>query len=532
MNLAPRFLLVLGLGTTLAAQAPAGWNAPAPLGQGVLPERDGAWGGFGLWSADQHGPAATFDDSLGLGNGLTGHGFHLEGGVSSAHWDLAAEVMGGKTPQGASLLTLYRGHLTYRSQPENGWDLGLEREPLVWGYGLNGGYLLGSAARPFPKARVESPMTPLHLWRVPLGTWGWQAFMGKLESSSGISSSLVNPLQTQTRINNLGTPLAPFLNGYRIQAAFGENMEYYLNYINLWGGTLNGVPMDQGYGAGDYLTAMLGLKDTLAEANVPSGNPDTAVTPYRNKAISAGNFDTGFRLRLRGLEAALGASMVHAYLSRGSKNIWWTPGTFLGNPIRYLADDVKADAIRLGKGQFTATWNAGARVAMPNLASPNDTVGLLFAWPALRLGLEYQDTCDLANQWYPRSFTHLIYLSGFYTYGDPLGEAVGGEARTTTARLEATLNPHLNATTILQVGMRPFRDEVSLWEAANPGLSPVPDRFLGIQQTVQWKITPHTALDLGVSWQHHNAVGNVADHEANAFRYYADLTFRWPRLAP
>ena len=511
--------ICLGLGSVLAAQAPPGWNAQPVLGSA---ER-GPWYGAGLWSADQHGPAATFVDSLGLGNGLTGNGVHLEGGFRTGHWDFAAKVMAYKDPAGTSQLSLYQGHATWRNR---GWALGLEREPLVWGYGLNGGYLLGEAASPFPKIRVEAPMTALHFGRVPLGTWGFQVFVGRMADEKGFSSSLQNPLRQADLAKAGGIPQGALLNGYRLQAQFGANLEFYANYINLWGGTRNGQSMLDGYSLGDYLTSMFGLKDALAEASVDPHLGQTA-SAYKNKALSASNADLGFRLRLRRLETWTGADTAHVYLSRGSKNVWWNPGLFLRNPLRYGARDLKKDGTEFFEGRFTRIWNETGRYSSPNLASPNDTLGLLLTWQGLRFGLEFLDSANEPASGV-RSFTHNIYLNGFYYQGDPLGNALGGEARTTTARLEADLSPRLTATTLAHCGTRPFRDQTDLWLTAHPGLTPVSDRFFGLQQTLKWRLDKAVTLGLGASYQRHGAVANVPGATANAFRYYADLSYRWP----
>ena len=202
MNIGARMAsLLLGV-LPLAAQVPAGWNQRAVLGA-EMPDQ-GLWYGAGLWAGDHNGPQATLTDSLGLGNALTGGGFHLEAGYKAGRWDLAGEVLGDRTPQGQAYLTLYRSHVWYRG--DRGWQGGFEQEPLVWGYGLNGGYLLGEAARPFPRLRVESPMADLHLGRVPLGTWGWQAFMGRMDNHPVVSSSLQNPSWTNRVIAARGTP--------------------------------------------------------------------------------------------------------------------------------------------------------------------------------------------------------------------------------------------------------------------------------------------------------------------------------------
>ena len=151
---------------SLMAQVPGGWDRREPLASGATP-----WWGVGLWAADGQGPPATLIKSLGMGNGLTGAGFHLEGGIHAGNWDFAGEVLGNRDFQGAAYLTLYRSHAWWHGP--SGWQFGYEQEPLVWGYGLNGGYLLGESDRPVPKLRIESPMRHLGIGRVGLGTWGF-----------------------------------------------------------------------------------------------------------------------------------------------------------------------------------------------------------------------------------------------------------------------------------------------------------------------------------------------------------------------
>ena len=504
---------------------PAGWEVQAPLGPAEASA--GAWYGFGLWSADQHGPPANFVDSLGFGNSLTGNGFHLEGGLRKGSFSFAAELVGGKDRAGATFLDLYRGHATWRSREQGGWMISLEREPLVWGYGLNGGYLLSDAARPVPRLRLETPMVPLRVFKVPLGTWGFQAFMGRLEGSRTFSTSLQDPLLQENRLALEGQPQAPFLNGYRLQARFGENIEFYANYLTMWGGSLNGQSLTQGYSLGDYATAMFGLKDALAEANTQPGAPLSDPRPYVNKARSGSNSDLGFRVRIRYLEGLLEADTVHAYLSRGSKNVYWNAGHFLADPPRYWWKDLSNDTRDLLGGHPGYFWNRTDRYSVPNLATPNDTVGILLAWPGIRVGVEYLDTVNNQAPWV-RSFSHGIYLSGFYYHGDPLGQALGGESRTSTVRLEARVSPRLSSTTLIQLGERPFRDDPDLWNAAHPGLTPRSDRFIGWQQTLRWRMAAAMALELGASWQRHTAVDNVPGQTANGFRYHADLSYRWP----
>ena len=515
--------------TTLAAQAPGGWNQRPPLGfDGAADE---PWYGAGLWAADHHGPTTTLTDSLGLGNGLTGGGFHLEGGFRWRDWDVAAEVLGNRNSQGQAYLTLYRSHLWYRGR--SGWQGGFEQEPLVWGYGLNGGYLLGEAARPFPRLRVESPMAPLRILRVPLGTWGWQAFMGRMESHPVLAGSIQDASWRRRAWADNGNPAAPFLMGYRAQAEFGPLLEFYINYLNLWGGTLNGRGMTQGYNLGDYLTAVTGLKDPLAEAGTDYSTPGQTAPGGVNKANSASEFDWGIRFKAPALARALRADTVHLYLSRGSKSVLWPVKVFLKRPFYYAGKDLRRDFDNLvANPNLGMLWYQNSRYTAPSESVPNDTVGILAAWPRVRAGLEYFSGVNSADQG-NRPFTHWQYLSGFYSYGDPLGNAMGGEAIVTTARLEVDFSSRLTGATVVIRGHRPFRDVLADWQLDHPGASPAKNRFTQLQQTLRWKAGRTTTLTGSMAWQRQGAVEYVSGRYGNGFAWFLDLSFRWPdRFVP
>jgi len=526
-------LLALALGTSLTAQAPPEWNRQHPLGHDQAPPDpwSGAtspWFGGGLWSADKHGPPATLVDSVGMGNGLTGSGFHLETGVRMEELDLAAEVLGVKDPAGAAHLTLYRGHATLGHEGDDSWMAGLEMEPLVWGYGLNGGYLLGDAARPFPRLRIASPMAPRSPFNIPLGTWGFQVFVGRLEHHRQLSASIQNPLTQGTIIAAGDDPQAPLLSGYRIQATFSDYMEFYANYINMWGGSRNGQSMLAGYGASDYLTAMFGLKDVLAQKNIDNNAVFNGTVQYANLARSSSNADVGFRIRSRPIERWLGAETVYAYFSRGSKSMDWSVGLLTRHPATYIWKDIDKEYTYFTEGRISRIYNEVGRYTSPNLSSPNDTLGFLLAWHRVRLGLEYLDAVNNPQASSVRPFENSAYPTGFYTYGDPLGNAIGGEARTATLRLEVEVSRSLTGTTILHRGESPFRDDPALWQAAYGNATPVADHFTGLQQTLSWRMSPATALEAGASWERHSAVANVPGDTRNGFQWYTDLTFQFP----
>ena len=507
----------------LAAQVPSGWNHRSALGSDLPGE--GLWYGAGLWSGDHQAAAATLTDSLGLGNALAGGGVHLEAGYRRGPWDLAIEGLGNRTPAGQTYFTIYRSHAWYRAP--SGWQGGFEQEPLVWGYGLNDGYVQGEAARPFPRLRIESPMADLHLGRVPLGRWGWQAFMGRLENHPVLADAIQNPSWASRYLGSNGTPEAPFHMGYRVQAEFGPLMEFYLNLTDLWGGTLKGRGMTDGYRLGDYATAMLGIKDALAEANTDYTDPSAQVPAPVGRARSSSEIDVGFRLQSPGLAGALKARNSWLYVSRGAKSAIWPVSVFLKRPLHYLGKDLSRDTNNVlfapNLGQW---WNTASRYTAPSLNQANDTVGVQASWTRVRAGLEYfacSDTTSLGV----RPFTHGLYVTGFYYYGDPLGSAIGGEAVTTSGKLEVDLSPRLTSATTVMRGFRPFRDALVPWEEDHPGQTPGSNRFTVLQQTLDWK-GQVASLGLGASWQRMGARANVTGAAASGVAWFADLGFHWP----
>ncbi len=515
-----RIILVGMSASFLMAQAPEGWFRKDFLGSDAA-----RWWGAGIWAGEGHGSPAPLVDSLGMGNGLAGTGFHLEGGLRNGRLDVAAEVLGVRDPSGRASLTLFRGHVWWRGR--SGWQGGFEEEPLVWGYGLKGGYVLGEAARPVPKLRIASPMAHLGIGRVSLGTWGFQTFLGKLENGRILSQSVQDRSLRIRTIQSSGDPQAPWLSGFRVQAEFGKLTEFYANYINLFAGSLRGRGMTGGYGLGDYATAVFGLKDALAESNIDFTDPNHPQGAYVNNALSASEADIGVRVRVPFLERALGARDARLYCSRGSKGVTMTYGLFFKRPFYWLAKDMERDLRDLARGRVGDFWNQNQRKAVPNLVVPNDTFGLLVAWEDLRLGFEYQDTVNTAALGH-KAFLSSNYPTGFYRYGDPLGTALGGETRNVTVRLEAACGHGVTGTAWLLAGERPFRDDPTLWGQDHPGAQPGTDRFVGAQGAVGLDLGGGRTLDLGASWLRHGAVDYMAGRTGNGFRWYADLAWRWP----
>ncbi|BDU72421.1 capsule assembly Wzi family protein [Mesoterricola silvestris] len=519
-----RCLLVAVPGLALCAQAPEGWNRREELGSGLPP--GAAWYGAGLWTADRHGPPAPLVDSLGMGNGYVGSGISAEAGADLGRWSFAIQGLADTDAQGRSHFTVMRSHARYHS---GGWTAGFEQEPLVWGYGLTGGYLLGESARPVPKLRLETPYWHLSLGKWSLGEWGFQWFTGRLENGRSIPAASQMPLSIASDMALNGDPQSPFFSGWRTQARSRDGkVEFYLNWTVLWGGNRDGVPMTRGYSLGEYLTAITGTKDALAEGGVDFNDPNHPQPTLVNGAASSTNFDVGMRFRADWLARATSSEKAWIYVSRGSKGVLLQWKVLARRPIHYLGKEIDGTWRSVKGLSASAVWNRKDSYVAPNLIAPNDTIGILLEWPGVRFGLEHHDTSNPPGISY-RSFVNSVYPSGFYAYGDPLGEALGGEANTTVAKVELDLGSRLSSSTWVFVGIRPFRDAPELWNAAHPSLSPANDAFQGLQQDLAWKVAPAATLRAGASWTRHSAVGWVPGAAGNGFRYFAELAYRWSR---
>jgi len=515
---------LLGCGS-LMGQVPEGWNARQVLGSDL--PKGTTWLGGGVWSANQSGPPATLIDSLGLGNSLTGSGISLEGGTNLGAWSFALKALAFRDVNGATRLTVHQGHLTWQSR--GGWRLGLEDEPMVWGYGLTGGYLLGEAARPFPKMRMVSPQTPISLFGKSLGTWEIQWFTGRLENDRRIADNAQDPSYRSSIIRTNGEPQAPLMSGYRLEGSFHDRkIECYANWTVLWGGTRRGVGTTSGYSMGEYLTAMTGLKDPLAESTIDFSDPNRPSAQMRNGAQSSSNFDLGMRFQIQALANLVAADHAWGYISRGSKGVTVGWGVLAHKPLYWLGKDLEKDARYALNANYRRAWYDVDNHVVPNLIVPNDAFGLLFQWPGVRLGIERRSTSNLPEVSY-RSFVNNIYATGFYRDGDPLGEALGGETDTTTVRLECELSAKLNSTLWFIRGARPFRDNPTLWAADHPGAASTEDRFTGIQGDVAWKMDAARTLRLGWAWEGHSAAGYILGNGGNGFRWFAELSARWWR---
>jgi hypothetical protein len=202
---------------------------------------------------------------------------------------------------------------------------------------------------------------------------------------------------------------------------------------------------------------------------------------------------------------------------------------FVKQPFYYLGKDLTRDTKDvLLKPNWGAWWNTNSRYTAPSLNQPNDTVGLQVAWPRVRAGLDYFACSDGAVGNGFRPYTHGTYVTGFYYYGDPLGNPLGGESVSTTAKVEVDFTRRFTGSTTLVRGFRPFRDNLADWQLDHPGQTPGRNNFTGLQQTLAWKRSESTTLEMGGSWQREGAVNNVTGAMGNGFAWFADVTFHWP----
>lgn len=529
LNLPRVCLFLLATAGLLQAQLPPGWSHQEALGEG----RAGGWYGAGVWAGDKHGVPATFVDSLGLGNALTGQGTHLEAGWHGRQLDVAGQINAWRDATGASRLIIQRFHLAYTST--GGWRTALEQEPLVWGYGLNGGYVLGEAARPFPRFRVETPFKDIRIFGVPLGTWKSQIFLGQVEGHKVIGEASQDPSYRNRAIAEFGDPQRPFLSGLRLESQLGENTELYLNYINLFGGNSLGNSLTEGYRARHWIASFFGLKDSYAEGNIDfRGEPGVFNPLETGRVKSASTSDVGLRVRISPLETLFNAKDVRFYVSRGAKAVNTRAQILFHRPGYAFSQDLQEDWRSLIHSPLSPL-NQRGRYVLPTTPVPNDAVGVLITWHRVRLGIEYLDTSNshlnpdnpgISNH---RTFEGGTYRSGFYLEGDPLGNATAGEARTCTLRAEIDWTPHWATRTWLLGGSRPFRDGLADWLQDHPDATPVTNRFLGFQQIIEWKPDAFMRVRAGVSTQYQDAFLYAQGEGRTGFRWFLDLGWTWPR---
>lgn len=211
-------------GATVLRQAGLDWTlGQSPLPPLSLPSLEVGWGGAG---AD--GVYAPLTGGEGLGHGTRGWGLGLQGRYVRGGWSVSTTFLALRD-RGHTSGTLQRAALAY--QAESGWRAALELAPFAWGAGLNGGDLLGDAARPFPRLSLTTPEAAL-----PLGRWRAEAFAGRLERDRPIPDWMPDR-EMRTAAQAAGFDLQkPMLWGGLLRASFGALMEANLGVVTMAGG--------------------------------------------------------------------------------------------------------------------------------------------------------------------------------------------------------------------------------------------------------------------------------------------------------
>lgn len=410
-------------------------------------------------------------DGGGLGTVLNGSGLAWRLGWSRGGFEvdttiLAVHGSGGQTDR----LRLFQGRLGYRS--EGGWRFSLERMPFQWGYGITGGYLFGTSARALPRAVVETPAVDLSVFGVPLGNWGFEAFLGKLGADQQVPDWAADREQLLAAARAEGGIIQKaFQGGYRLKARFGSSMEMNLAVSSQWGGiAADGHDLTQGYGIKTYLGAFFGGQNiVVSEASGDPAHPSGRTTTSQSNGIA----NVEMRFRPSWLAELAGAKGAFAYISRGAENVNWQWKDFLQHPLPAIWHDVTADATTSPR----TIWHKDRREASPNLQWPNEAVGLQFTWEHADLGLEYLDnrTGEKPGTGY-QTYSHWFFLAGHSNGGDPMGDAFGGSIITRTVSWGWKQQAWSLRGTFTD-GLRVFRDDLSQWRAVHVGLSPMPNHF-------------------------------------------------------
>ncbi|WLT33243.1 hypothetical protein [Geothrix sp. PMB-07] len=410
-------------------------------------------------------------DGGGLGTVLNGTGLAWQLGWSSGGFEVDTTFLAvhGSGDQ-ADRLRLFQGRLGYRS--ERGWRFALERMPFQWGYGITGGYLFGTSARTFPRAVLETPAVDLSVFGVPLGNWGFEAFLGKLGADQQVPDWAADREQILAAARTQGGIVQKaFQGGYRLKARFGSSLEMNFAVSSQWGGiAADGRKVTDGYGFRDYLSSFLGSQNIgVSEASGDPGNPSGGPTKSQSNGIA----NVEMRFRPSWLAELAGAKGAFAYISRGAENVNWQWKDFLHHPLQAIWHDVKSDATTSPR----TVWHKDRREASPNLQWPNEAVGLQFTWDHADLGIEYLDnrTGEVPGHGY-QTYSHWFFLAGHSNGGDPMGDAFGGSIITRTVSW-GWKQQGWSVRGIFTDGLRTFKDDLIAWKAAHPGFSPMPNHF-------------------------------------------------------
>ncbi|HEX7553818.1 MAG TPA: hypothetical protein VF378_09695 [Geothrix sp.] len=445
----PHALVCLLLGSPLVAQTPIAQDGALALRQRWLaevvdPDRvpqtaPVAWEAGTFMSLRRQSDWMPLIDGEGLGSALQGAGFTGAGGWSGNGWTLQGRFLAFKEREtGASRVRMQEFEATKTTR--SGWRFGLEEGPMAWGYGMAGGYLMGSSHLPFMRAVMETPECALSVFGVPLGRWKMETFLGRLEWERQIPEWISDPKDVASSLATQGDRRRPDISGMRFKARFGDLVDMNIGAVSRWGGVRSdGSRVMSGASGSDYLLAYFGAENlVVAEATGNAQDPDPAKRYQSNpnyKNLSNAVADVEFRLRLPALAQATGANGVAVYLSRGASNVNWQWKDFLRHPQSAISHDLSfywsqlsKPGARLLHSDPNSFWGWGYSEAAPSLTHINDTIGVQWVYDTWDLGAEIEDT---RNQVYPdstfRTYGNSAYLSGHSRYGDSLGQAFGGE---------------------------------------------------------------------------------------------------------
>lgn len=443
----------------------------------------------GLGGAGSEGLYTPLVGGEGFGHGMQGWGVGMQGKYFIDGWSFEAAATAfhdGDITRGA----LQRAVIAYQS--EGGWRMALEQAPFQWGFGVNGGYLMGDSSRPFPRLSLRTPEADLHLWRVPLGRWRADLFYGRLEWNRPIPSWIGNPLTQEAAKADHGDIRRPDLSGLMVRGRFGPHVELNLGVVSMWGGVdPEGKRRREGYSWEDYMLGFVGAENI--------GRTEASGSPFHFdqsnfKQISMGHALAEARVRIPALAEYFGAKGASVYLSRGSKNVNWQWKDFLRHPGAAIRRDLSKDWELIKRGNIRggdymeSIWGRGIREAAPTLEHANDMIGLQLVWENWDLALDYADTVNIpADGGGYRVYSHGIYLAGYSRYGDPMGLAFGGDVITRTVDAGFPLFREGKGRLKVVNGIRAFRDNLALWTAAHPGSVPELNRFWFLQADVQWR---------------------------------------------
>jgi hypothetical protein len=324
-------------GAAALRQARLDWAlGQAPLEPSSMPSFEVGWGG-----ADSGGAYAPLVGGEGLGHGTRGWGLGLQGRYSIGGWGFAATVLGLRD-QGRTTGVLQRALVGF--QFNSGGRIILEQSPLAWGSGLNGGPLLGDAARPFP--RVTLAFTPLELFH---SLWRLEAFEGRLERTPTVPEwSLDRPTRLAAQTAGLGLQ-RPTVSGGLLRVSFGTDLEVSLGTLKLSGGQ---------DATGQTAPQETNLTQSLAELRLrlPAlarlvGARGASVTASRVGARSGGS------LSLVPARDSGGVQLVWNRWDLGLEVAGAAPGTpFSAPPPTYVAGfSTRGDALGAAFGEATTT---------------------------------------------------------------------------------------------------------------------------------------------------------------------------------